>query len=479
MKYELMRNEEAYFRCIEKNIGKQQAQGNYPYYLHFPSGIQLELTSGCNLKCLHCYNDSAADQCEPDRMTGDHWMGLAEEIIREGGAFEVILSGGEPLLAGDLLFELMDIFERDGACITVISNGYLLDEKKAEAFTKFKNLTLRLSIDGFSEELHDYMRQVPGSFKRVTKAARLLAGLKVPFEISSCVTPFNINSMDRMAELALELGARNLGFDSLGLSGRAAKNRQLILDPVQMGEYYENLTRLAERYKFIKPAATGYFIALCLRSSLPKKSIIIRPDGDVRLSCLAPFVIGNVLEESLKKIWQSRGVFAWEHPMAVKFLENVDVVSGEFSGAVNYLDKDIRLDCEKGLELKIPDSGKNFGLHYAPPTVLPYIIKHEGTPSPWKIHSSSGSLFLDARPRGVAVKAREDGDYLIAASGSSIYFMNHTGRMAYLLMDGRRTLNEIISEVSLKYNADSSVVTAQAVDFCRNLQEFQLIKVED
>ena len=34
---------------------------------------------------------------------------------------------------------------------------------------------------------------------------------------------------------------------------------------------------------------------------------IIRPNGDFRLDCMAPFIIGNVLKTPLKELWQTKG----------------------------------------------------------------------------------------------------------------------------------------------------------------------------
>ena len=69
---------------------------------------------------------------------------------------------------------------------------------------------------------------------------------------------------------------------------------------------------------------------------------IIRPNGDFRLDCMAPFTIGNVLKDPLRTIWKEKGITAWESKEVQNFINSISI--HEQSGNVrNHVDKDIAL----------------------------------------------------------------------------------------------------------------------------------------
>ena len=82
-----------------ENIIRMQAAGLYPQSFSYPVTLQFELTGACNLKCKHCYNSSGdTDRIDYKRMIPNEWKILARQIVEDGGIFQCIISGGEPLL---------------------------------------------------------------------------------------------------------------------------------------------------------------------------------------------------------------------------------------------------------------------------------------------------------------------------------------------------------------------------------------------
>jgi len=339
---ELRKYEKSQFEAVSGHIREQQQKGSFPTAFALPLGVQYELTASCNLKCLHCYNDSGGPGKKTTLQLSD-WLRITRELIDSGGVFNIILSGGEPLLIGEGLFEIMDLFAADGTPITLISNGFLLDEGWISSLSRYKDLTLRLSIDGSTEELHDGLRQVPGSFARVVRAAGLCSGAGIPFDISTCVTPESLGSLEEMVRLAQGLGARGLGLEMVLFSGRAVKNRQLALNREQQELLAQKYVALKGKYSLPLGYGTGYYAVQYHLSGHPCKNLVIRPDGDVRLTCSAPFIVGNVQRESIADIWRKKAVTAWRHPQVVRFLEGVDQVTAEYDGRANHWDKDILL----------------------------------------------------------------------------------------------------------------------------------------
>jgi len=120
-------------------------------------------------------------------------------------------------------------------------------------------------------------------------------------------------------------------------------NRHLLLSPEQIDVMLKTIIRLRHTRKLPVLYGTGYGMAQYHLSGFPNRVVVIRANGDVRLSCLAPFVIGNVREESLQDIWLNKGVNAWRHPDVVRYLKNADLITAENDYLTNYNGEDIRL----------------------------------------------------------------------------------------------------------------------------------------
>lgn len=330
------------FNVIERRVKDLLAKGIYPVSFKMPLFMQFDLTYRCNLKCLHCFNRSGQRHSSLEMTTGE-WLKLSKEIIANGGIFDLVLSGGEALLLGDDLIKILDLFSEDSTPVTLITNGYLVNERWAKRLRKYDLLRIRLSIDGCDKILHDSLRGVPGSFDRALNAARLFSKAGIPFHISSCVTPASLDKMNQMVELAANLGAEFLGFELVLLSGRATDNSHLLLSPEQIDMMLKTIIRLRHTGKLPVLYGTGYSMVQYHLSGFPNRVVVIRANGDVRLSCFAPFVIGNVREESLQDIWLNKGVNAWRHPDVVRYLKNANLITAENDYLTNYNAEDIRL----------------------------------------------------------------------------------------------------------------------------------------
>lgn len=81
----------------------------------FPLGVQIELTYKCNLKCIHCYNNSGKPPYNKEMELSD-WERISREIVT-GGCLAVTFSGGEPLCAKEKLYRMIDIFSNHGVSI--------------------------------------------------------------------------------------------------------------------------------------------------------------------------------------------------------------------------------------------------------------------------------------------------------------------------------------------------------------------------
>lgn len=337
------KREAASTRRVAENRANLIAEGSFPAKFSFPLAMQFEVTSRCNLRCKHCYNRSGGNQ-PADAMTGDKWVAFAKKPVDKGGLFEATISGGEPLLLGDKLFELMDILHDDGTIFNLVSNGYLFDKKILDRLKKYRFYWIQISLDSSSSERHDDFRGVKGSWQRAAAAAYLIALSGIPLRIATTVTPSELDHLEEIVQTAIKLGAAYLVIGEVMPSGRAFDNEEIFLSRAELNKFYSTTDELIKRYKdelsilvsSSPRTQLNYFSAEKLDGA------VVRPNGDVRLDCTCPFVIGNVLRDNVEDIW-AKHADCWQSPPVKKFVESCDPISGKNSFAENYNGEDIYL----------------------------------------------------------------------------------------------------------------------------------------
>lgn len=314
--------------------------GNKTYPL---SSMHFELTSRCNAFCRHCYNNSGMNN-KPDAMTSEKWIDFAKYIVNKGGMFECLLSGGEPLLLGEKLFDIMDILHDDGTIFLVMTNGQLITEQIAKKFKKYQYHWLQISIDGATKEYHDWFRQVAGCWEKAIKGAEAIAKNEIPLKIAHCVTPYNLDGIDDMCKLAYSLGATSIMIGGISLSGRTGLNQDLLLSEYErniMNDRIES-NRLRFRGKLKVKSTNSVKEGLLNHSKRPRSGVVIRPNGDVRIDGMAPFVIGNILQNDFTEIWEHKIDTCWQDSRVQDFIRDFDV-DDRNPFYVNYVENDILL----------------------------------------------------------------------------------------------------------------------------------------
>lgn len=346
-----MDNSTKYYNVIKRlNLQDEEAinealkkKGFYSASETFPlSSLHFELTSRCNAFCKHCYNNSGVNYDNPDAMTSDKWVSFSKYLVERGGIFECILSGGEPLLLGEKLFEIMDILHDDGTLFLLITNGYLLTEKVVNKLKKYQYHWLQVSIDGATAEYHDSFRQTKGSWDRAISGAFAVSNSGIPLKIAHCVTPCNLNDVDDMCALAYSLGASSIMAGEICLSGRTGENMDLLLSNAERKILWDKVEENRVRYQGRMRVKTTNSVRLGLErhSKRPRSGAVIRPNGDIRIDGMAPFVIGNLLCNDFAEVWEKKIDECWNDPKVQEFISGFDKDDRNRT-FINYAENDI------------------------------------------------------------------------------------------------------------------------------------------
>ena len=181
--------------------------------------FQVHPLRTCNLRCLHCYSESAPVRQEhlPPEIV---WQAISAAAA-EG--YDVVgFSGGEPLLYQPL-GELLAATRKLGLRVSVTTNGMLLDERRVGWLRDSGTCLVAISLDG-QPESHNRMRGSPGAFKSMRARLPLLREAGIAFGFIFTLTQFNSNELQWVADFARDQGAQLLQVHALEVVGRAQES---------------------------------------------------------------------------------------------------------------------------------------------------------------------------------------------------------------------------------------------------------------
>ena len=184
--------------------------------------VVWNMTRRCNLKCIHCYSNSA-DIDYPDELTTEEGKKLIDDLAAFGSPV-ILFSGGEPLLRKDLL-ELAQYARDKGMRAVISTNGTLITKETAAKLQKVGLSYVGVSLDGI-EKTHDRFRGKKGAFDAAIEGIRNCreAGIKVGIRFT--VNKHNLADVPEMFKLLRKEKIERLCFYHLVYTGRGSKLRE-------------------------------------------------------------------------------------------------------------------------------------------------------------------------------------------------------------------------------------------------------------
>lgn len=205
-----------------------------------PEVVSWTLTKRCGLRCLYCYE--AAGRKTPELSTGFIARHLAE--FAAFGVKQLIFSGGEPLLRGDVV-ELVETATRVGLKPVLCTSGSHLTAGLAARLAGAGLSGVQFSLDSADPETNDRLR--PGgrsAYAMVREAVghAQAAGLKVILGVT--VTRLNAGQLPALVEVAAEWDVSVVRFSPALPAGRGLDNGGLLLDAGERHRYHETVRAL-------------------------------------------------------------------------------------------------------------------------------------------------------------------------------------------------------------------------------------------
>lgn len=171
-----------------------------------PLQASTELTSRCNLGCVHCYvskGNLPTDDIRPELSAGE-WMHLIDQFV-DAGSLYFLFSGGEPLLRPDFT-EIYSYACRKGLLVTVFTNGTLVTDKILKAFHAYPPHCVDVSIYGATRETYEKVTRTTGSFEKCVHGIFQLKDAGVNLKLKTMALTINSHELNEMRAFASDLG---------------------------------------------------------------------------------------------------------------------------------------------------------------------------------------------------------------------------------------------------------------------------------
>jgi PqqA peptide cyclase len=281
-----------------------------------PLALLAELSHRCPLQCPYCSNPLELERgsSEIDTQT---WQRVLSEAAALG-ILQVHFSGGEPTVRRDLP-DLVRHASKVGLYSNLITSGVLTHPAQFDALVEAGLEHVQLSIQDADGANGDRIAGLAGAQAKKRAFAALVRRAGLPLTINAVVHRQNLSNLERMIELAVELGAQRMEVAHVQYYGWALVNRDALL-PTR--EQLDDATAAVEAARarlkgvlmidYVVPDYYAHRPKSCM-GGWGRRFLNVSPAGKV-LPChaaesLPGFAFPSVNESSLADIWYDSEAF--------------------------------------------------------------------------------------------------------------------------------------------------------------------------
>ncbi|MGH7181945.1 MAG: radical SAM protein, partial [Nitrospiraceae bacterium] len=152
-----------------------------------PEAVTFELTYGCNLRCVHCYNPT--HRALPHELTTTEVCVLLNQIA-DLGVLTVTFTGGEPAVRPDI-GDILRHARRQGLMTHLMTNATRITPSFTDLLQEAAVSQVNVSIYGATESVYEQMTAVPGSYPQFRQGLFNLAAAALPVVVRMPVTTIN------------------------------------------------------------------------------------------------------------------------------------------------------------------------------------------------------------------------------------------------------------------------------------------------
>jgi MoaA/NifB/PqqE/SkfB family radical SAM enzyme len=263
--------------------------------------LQIELTSRCNERCVHCYIPHG----EKTRSMDSALLFRIIEQCADMGVQKIVFSGGEPMLHPDFVAALEAAAARN-LKIEVFSNLTLLNASIAERL-KAAAASVQTSLYSMDNAIHDSVTQMPGSCEKTKQGIQTLIDHGIAVFVSCPLMTYNKDSYPGVLEFARVQGvhvAPNTFITAQSGGGRENLAYRLSVD--QALDVIRSILKNDSAYnaeRFL-PDYAGNGSALPCVQEICAAFLCINAQGEALPSPGWHYVLGNLNTQTLRDVWE-------------------------------------------------------------------------------------------------------------------------------------------------------------------------------
>ncbi len=294
-----------------------------------------ETTQACDIACLDTY-EAVQSEADPLELTTQE----AEVLIREVAELQpriFLMTGADPLKRQDLAHLVRYAAFRGLHPMLALRATPLLTREAIFRLKEAGLSRLSLTLDGSSEELHDLVSGVHGSYERTIEATQWADDARLPFHITTHVTERNFHDLEKLAALLkpFRIVQWNVSFP---VPERHAQVEEM-LSASQFEEAFARLYKIAQTVPFkIKTTEAPHYRRYVLQQQVEARAagpdtgpqfeegipgvlrvieevatIFVSHTGEVYPCASLPVVGGNIRIQKLGDIYHGAKIFQLLH----------------------------------------------------------------------------------------------------------------------------------------------------------------------
>lgn len=292
----------------------------------YPGHPVWEVTSACNLRCIHCH--AASGKPDPNELSTDEGRRLIDQIAEQDGFRTLIYTGGEPLVRKDI-FSLLKHSRDVGFANIIATNGTLIDEEMAWKLKDHGVICNAISIDSADPDIHNFIRNSPDAFDLTMRAVEATKKAGIFLQINTTAMEYNFDGLSDLIDFTNHLDAGIMLMYQLVAVGRGEKIKNAALKKSANQRLSETISLKQKHSKAIIEPVAGpqYWPHMLRKKGITEGSILMKLANKVFHGCAAgrgfvyikangeiwpcPFVevsAGSIRNSSFRQIYEDSAV---------------------------------------------------------------------------------------------------------------------------------------------------------------------------
>ena len=217
--------------------------------------MRWDITNQCNLRCAHCFAVSTSNGII-ESVRDLNFLEVIQVIrrLKSSGLQEINFAGREPTMHHDIL-RIIRWCRDNNITINITTNGTFFNSSKYAELIRLGVKMIIFSLDGPTRKIHDQLRG-EGNFEKtlqnIIDCNNLIDAYnyKTRLGISCTLHKLNVDVVPDMIDLATTLGIKFLSINPISFLGAAMPREKIFyLTPEEISDCFSDI---CSRYRHVK-----------------------------------------------------------------------------------------------------------------------------------------------------------------------------------------------------------------------------------